>query len=100
MSIKSSINKVSSNYTCIVFFYFPYNYKNRVLAYFQARPKTINNSIFFKLKLGFHGSCMKYEHIYVSKKLSLDILFSLSYLIYEIYFHVCFHDTLPLDINK
>ena len=35
MSMESSINKVSN---IRVFFYFPYNYKNRVLACFQTRP--------------------------------------------------------------
>ena len=34
MSVKSSINKVSS----IRVFFFFYNYKNGVLAYFQTRP--------------------------------------------------------------
>ena len=36
MSIKSSINEVSN---IRVLFYFPYNYKNRVLACFQTRPE-------------------------------------------------------------
>ena len=37
MSIKSSINKVFIIRTCIIS-YFPYNYKNIVLACFQTRP--------------------------------------------------------------
>ena len=37
MSVKSSINKVSS-IRVLFFFYFPYIYKNRVLACFQTRP--------------------------------------------------------------
>ena len=42
MSEKSSINKVSS-IRVYSFFYFPYIYKNRVLAYFQTRPKKNHN---------------------------------------------------------
>ena len=36
MNIKLSICGIQ--HTCINFFYFPYNYKNRVLACFQTRP--------------------------------------------------------------
>ena len=41
MYIKSSINKVSS-IRVLFFFYIPYIYKNRVLAYFQTRPNLLN----------------------------------------------------------
>ena len=37
MSVRSSINKVSS--IRVLFFYVPYIYKNRVLANFQTRPQ-------------------------------------------------------------
>ena len=37
MNIKSSIGGIQ--HTCINFFNFPYNYKNRVLACFQTRPQ-------------------------------------------------------------
>ena len=36
MYMKSSICGIQ--HTCIKFFYFPYNYKNKVLACFQTRP--------------------------------------------------------------
>ena len=42
MSIKSSINDVSN---ILVFFYYYYNYKNRVLACFQTRPNPLARSL-------------------------------------------------------
>ena len=39
MAVISSIDKVSSIRLLFFFFYFPYIYKNKVLAYFQTRPE-------------------------------------------------------------
>ena len=48
MSIKSSMNEVSN---IRVLFYFPYNYKNRVLACFQTRPHVILNRFAYEISI-------------------------------------------------
>ena len=47
MNIKSSICGIQ--HTCIIFSNFPYNYKNRVLACFQTRPKYPNSGAKYRM---------------------------------------------------